>query len=181
MSEEEQVPAGEGTPKRFSQNCINQFFACRLCHEELPRGVSIAHYARLHAGLTDRGLQVWCARHEVNIIHFDFEGATLRGSDRIDDEDREAFVARMPELSKVLEQNKHYILQAGLAVLRERVDTVGLKEDPNDRQERGTSYGELLRAFSVELDRYLFTGTPSPDWEVALKLIKFTYGEGVLS
>lgn len=31
-------------------------------------------YADLEAGWTKKGFQVWCKRHELNIIHVDFMG-----------------------------------------------------------------------------------------------------------
>ena len=31
-------------------------------------------YGRLEAGFTDRGLQVWCVRHDLNVVHIDFKG-----------------------------------------------------------------------------------------------------------
>ena len=30
-------------------------------------------YSRYDVGFTMAGLQVWCRRHEINIVHIDFE------------------------------------------------------------------------------------------------------------
>jgi hypothetical protein len=36
--------------------------------------LSPEQYACLAVGWTEFGLQVWCARHDANVIHLDFEG-----------------------------------------------------------------------------------------------------------
>lgn len=56
-------------------NEIRQFFHCSLCIEELPAGESPQGYRRLDVGWTKLGLQVWCTRHDANVVHVDFEGA----------------------------------------------------------------------------------------------------------
>ena len=56
-------------------NHINLYFNCRLCAREKPADASMAEFQRTQSGFTDRGLQVWCLRHDVNIIHIDFQGA----------------------------------------------------------------------------------------------------------
>ena len=38
-------------------------------------GQSPREYAQLEFGFTKPGVQVWCKRHEVNVMHIDFEGA----------------------------------------------------------------------------------------------------------
>lgn len=55
-------------------NHIKMFFHCADCLEELPEGQSPADWARLAVGWTEVGLQVWCNRHEANIIHIHFDG-----------------------------------------------------------------------------------------------------------
>jgi hypothetical protein len=59
-----------------SKNKILSYHHCSLCLAELPRDESPASYARYQTGFTKIGLQVWCNRHEVNIMHIDFEGQT---------------------------------------------------------------------------------------------------------
>lgn len=54
------------------KNYIKQFFHCRKCLEECPDGMSPRTYIHAEAGFTERGIQMWCVRHEVNIIHLDF-------------------------------------------------------------------------------------------------------------
>ena len=60
------------TPKLESK--IVAFFHCRKCLDSLPAGRSPRDWASLEVGFTKRGLQVWCKRHELNVIHIDFEG-----------------------------------------------------------------------------------------------------------
>jgi hypothetical protein len=80
-------------------NQIVQYLHCGLCLAELrepspswpPEGsgeseeawaaariardlASPKLYARLEVGFTPIGLQIWCARHDVNVVHIDFEG-----------------------------------------------------------------------------------------------------------
>jgi hypothetical protein len=58
---------------------LNQSYAfmhCRRCLSELPDGESPESWARLSVGWTAIGLQVWCVRHDVNLLHIDFEGHT---------------------------------------------------------------------------------------------------------
>jgi hypothetical protein len=59
-------------------NEIQAYLHCKLCVDEqrspLGRGTSPSTYSRLAVGWTKRGLQVWCERHEVNVLHVDFEG-----------------------------------------------------------------------------------------------------------
>lgn len=58
-----------------SQNCIGHYIHCTLCIEELPAGESPESWARLSVGFTLHGMQVWCVRHNVNVVHIDFEGS----------------------------------------------------------------------------------------------------------
>lgn len=53
---------------------IKMFFHCALCLEELPEGMSPQEYEHTESGWTEKGFQVWCQRHNANIIHMDFEG-----------------------------------------------------------------------------------------------------------
>lgn len=57
-------------------NEIFSFFHCRQCLEQKPAGVSPRDWAQIEAGFTPLGVQVWCKRHEINIVHIDFEGCT---------------------------------------------------------------------------------------------------------
>ena len=37
----------------------------------------MAEYMRLDVGFTKAGLQVWCRRHDANVVHIDFRGHAL--------------------------------------------------------------------------------------------------------
>jgi hypothetical protein len=54
---------------------IKVYFHCFRCAAEKPPDVSPREWMRLEAGWTPKGFQVWCIRHECNVIHMDFEGA----------------------------------------------------------------------------------------------------------
>ena len=53
---------------------IGAYINCSQCIKELPEGESPESYARFSIGFTTLGIQVWCLRHDCNIIHIDFEG-----------------------------------------------------------------------------------------------------------
>jgi hypothetical protein len=53
---------------------ITRFIHCKRCIEELPPSTSPMDWARLSVGFTPQGIQVWCNRHEINVMHVDFEG-----------------------------------------------------------------------------------------------------------
>jgi len=57
------------------ENDIKVFFHCRQCLLELPVGMSPRDWSQIEAGLTRVGMQVWCRRHELNIVHVDYEGS----------------------------------------------------------------------------------------------------------
>jgi hypothetical protein len=59
---------------KMTQNEIKVFFHCKKCLEEIPDGVSPREWVRMEVGYTELGLQVWCTRHEENVIHIDFLG-----------------------------------------------------------------------------------------------------------
>lgn len=53
---------------------IESFMHCGRCLSEKPDDISPRDYARVNVGFTKQGLQVWCIRHNLNIVHIDFEG-----------------------------------------------------------------------------------------------------------
>jgi hypothetical protein len=65
----------EGPSNRLS---IQAYLHCGLCIKEWKAGkapgLSPADYAALEIGWTREGLQVWCKRHDCNVLHIDFEG-----------------------------------------------------------------------------------------------------------
>ena len=48
------------------------YLQCKLCLAELPDGISPSDFARQEVALTDVGIQVWCKRHECNIVQISF-------------------------------------------------------------------------------------------------------------
>jgi hypothetical protein len=55
-------------------NEIEAFIHCALCLAELPADTSPQDYRRYDVGWTRLGLQVWCTRHDCNVVHVDFDG-----------------------------------------------------------------------------------------------------------
>jgi hypothetical protein len=53
---------------------IERYMHCGQCIRELPTGTSPRDYSSVEVGWTVFGLQVWCKRHECNVLHVDFEG-----------------------------------------------------------------------------------------------------------
>jgi|HubBroStandDraft_6_1064221.scaffolds.fasta_scaffold00050_19 hypothetical protein len=62
-------------------NEIKMFFHCAHCLKDKPIGISPRAWVSLEAGWTELGLQVWCKRCEMNIIHVDFEGQKHHAND----------------------------------------------------------------------------------------------------
>ena len=54
---------------------IHAYFHCRKCLDERPADVSPKDWAQLEIGWTTIGFQVWCKRHDINVVHVDFQGA----------------------------------------------------------------------------------------------------------
>ncbi len=57
-----------------STNKITSFSHCGQCMDELPEDQSPREWAQLEVGFTDIGIQIWCKRHERNVMHVDFQG-----------------------------------------------------------------------------------------------------------
>jgi len=59
-------------------NEIKMFMHCQLCADEFENhehpGESMRTFTKYEVGYTKQGLQVWCIRHEKNVMHIDFEG-----------------------------------------------------------------------------------------------------------
>lgn len=78
------MPSKRSKPRRpepTAKLAIFQYLHCRKCIDEVKeivkrsgQGQSPAMYSRYDVGFTEIGLQVWCRRHEINIVHIDFEG-----------------------------------------------------------------------------------------------------------
>ncbi len=54
--------------------CIQLYLHCGKCLDELPPDTSPEEYSRTQAGWTEEGIQIWCNRHQCNVMHMDFEG-----------------------------------------------------------------------------------------------------------
>ncbi len=50
--------------------CLDEY----LNNEELKSKISPKDYAKTQCGWTKEGLQVWCNRHNCNVMHIDFQG-----------------------------------------------------------------------------------------------------------
>lgn len=69
-------------------NEIKLFMHCKLCLDELTKSqlghdMSPQDYGSLEVGFTDIGVQVWCKRHKVNVVHIDFQGQTHPANSRL--------------------------------------------------------------------------------------------------
>lgn len=73
----------ESPERPGSKKEIRAFYNCGICVMEIKKlrseGVAVApnEYSQLEVGSTVYGFQVWCRRHEVNVIHADFEGKKI--------------------------------------------------------------------------------------------------------
>jgi hypothetical protein len=61
--------------KDSNANWISAYCHCKRCLAELPPGESPETWARLSVGSTPIGWQVWCVRHDCNVVHVDYQGA----------------------------------------------------------------------------------------------------------
>ena len=73
-----------------NNNNIDTFLHCESCYSELKNakteedfsligavaGESQMSYSRFEVGWTNQGFQVWCTRHNHNVIHIDFDDIT---------------------------------------------------------------------------------------------------------
>lgn len=61
-----------------NENNIIAYLHCGKCLEEWKANhkgkISPKDFARTQSGWTKEGLQVWCNRHNCNILNIDFEG-----------------------------------------------------------------------------------------------------------
>ena len=71
--------------QNLNNNIKNQI-VCAKCEAEYiaekPINTSLQEYSLLDVGFTDVGLQVWCRRHNVNVVHVDFGGNKLKADFR---------------------------------------------------------------------------------------------------
>lgn len=51
-----------------TKNEIHTFFQCVACIREKPPSQSPKNFMRLNVGIGPDGLQVWCVRHDINVV-----------------------------------------------------------------------------------------------------------------
>ena len=73
-----------------NKNEIEMYLHCGLCLDEKPEDISPMDYQRIQAGWTVQGLQIWCIRHDCNILHIDFEGRKLSANTTRTSESKES-------------------------------------------------------------------------------------------
>ena len=56
------------------ENRIFSFYHCRKCLEEKGNYISALYYASFEFGATEKGFQLWCTRHEENVLALDLLG-----------------------------------------------------------------------------------------------------------
>ena len=52
---------------------IKLYVHCKQCFQEMP-----TYQQDLEIGWTEKGLQVWCRWHDMNVMHLDFEGRKVK-------------------------------------------------------------------------------------------------------
>ncbi len=76
----------ECTGDHLYENYIARYIHCLLCVEELPDGISPRMYAHNEVGILINGdIQVWCIRHEKNVVIFDMEKSSMMIDPDIDE------------------------------------------------------------------------------------------------
>lgn len=63
-------------------NEITTYLHCSKCLKEMPPDYSPKLWQRIQVGFTELGIQVWCTRHDCNIMHMDFEGLKFPANTR---------------------------------------------------------------------------------------------------
>jgi hypothetical protein len=71
-------------PKEF----IYLYHRCPECEDEAAQWdnltfMSPREYAKLEIGYTDEGIQVWCLRHDRNVIHICLNGTEIASDTRM--------------------------------------------------------------------------------------------------
>ena len=54
---------------RNKDNQIKGYIHCAECRKELPYGITPKEYQNIEVGWTDFGVQVWCKRHDREVVH----------------------------------------------------------------------------------------------------------------
>ena len=80
------MDASAPLPNEEISNRIEHYLVCELCAQDVAKAnseanvtdeISLQDYTQIDTGLTNRGIQVWCRRHNFNIVHIDFQGHQL--------------------------------------------------------------------------------------------------------
>lgn len=61
-------------------NEIRTYMHCGKCMGDKPENISPQDWARTQTGMTPMGIQVWCNRCDVNVMHMDFAGAKFHAN-----------------------------------------------------------------------------------------------------
>lgn len=59
------------------KNHIVMYKHCPDCLDERPGDVTPSEWARLNVGVTKEGMQIWCVRHDKNVMALDFHGQKI--------------------------------------------------------------------------------------------------------
>ena len=59
-----------------ADNQIEMYLHCGKCLDELPSNITPRDWSMVQVGWTKQGIQIWCNRHNCNVMHMDFEGQT---------------------------------------------------------------------------------------------------------
>jgi hypothetical protein len=49
------------------------FINCKKCTEQRPSRFSMEEYSRIGVIKTEDGIQIWCVRHDIEIVFFPYE------------------------------------------------------------------------------------------------------------
>lgn len=69
MADDTHVAGGPVDSRASLPNKIVRYFHCARCLRELPEGQSPRDWAQLEVGMTETGVQVWCKRHNINVLN----------------------------------------------------------------------------------------------------------------
>ncbi len=61
-------------PEISNELKIESYLHCVKCLDEKPDDVTPVDWAETMVGWTKQGIQLWCKRHNTNVMHMDFEG-----------------------------------------------------------------------------------------------------------
>tara|TARA_R100000655_G_scaffold50560_1_gene88142 strand:- start:393 stop:596 length:204 start_codon:yes stop_codon:yes gene_type:complete len=56
------------------KNKIFYFYHCKKCLKERPDEISPREWASLEFGVTKKGFQLWCVKHDENVLALDLLG-----------------------------------------------------------------------------------------------------------